>query len=251
MPGRCGYWYWPGRGGNPGCCVRTGCDGSGRGPPTGACGRDPGYAGRGGGGPPGRAGARPGPCGHRLTPVDERRALRLTWGAAPADAGVRRRGACPGVRFSAAARCAAQVTSAAAASASSAAVLRCAAASVGGTMRPGTGSGFATSGLRARAAPRRSAAPRSASQALPARPSRRPALPLGASLGGFFNGCGSGAAASTLRARAGSGSAIGSASPPARRRPASRPSRGAAAAARARQACRLGRFLRRRRSSCL
>src|SRR5438132_11943272 len=53
MPGRCGY--CPGRGGSPGVCVRTGCDGNGRGPPmTGGCGRDPGYRGRGG--PPGRAG---------------------------------------------------------------------------------------------------------------------------------------------------------------------------------------------------
>src|SRR4029453_14100942 len=63
MPGRCGY-AWPGRGGSPGCCGRTGCDGSGRGPPiTGCCGRDPGYAGRGGPagrGPPGGAGRAPG-----------------------------------------------------------------------------------------------------------------------------------------------------------------------------------------------
>src|SRR5438876_7792311 len=59
MPGRCGYGP-VGRGGIPGCCVRTGCDGSGRGPPIG--GRDPGYAGRGPAGPPGRigcAGGRP------------------------------------------------------------------------------------------------------------------------------------------------------------------------------------------------
>ena len=60
MPGRCGYWYWPGRGGRPGCCVRTGCEGSGRGPPTGACGLGPGYGGRACGAPPGRAGAAPG-----------------------------------------------------------------------------------------------------------------------------------------------------------------------------------------------
>src|SRR5437764_12613836 len=53
MPGRCGY--CPGRGGIPGCCVRIGCDGSGRGPPTGACGRGPEYGGRTPAAPPGRA----------------------------------------------------------------------------------------------------------------------------------------------------------------------------------------------------
>src|SRR5437773_5155134 len=47
MPGRCGYGA-PGRGGMPGCCVRTGCDGSGRGPPGVGLGVVPGYAGRGG-----------------------------------------------------------------------------------------------------------------------------------------------------------------------------------------------------------
>ena len=52
IPGRCGY--GPGRGGMPGCCVRMGCDGSGRGPPTGPCGRELGYCGRGPGAPPGR-----------------------------------------------------------------------------------------------------------------------------------------------------------------------------------------------------
>ena len=62
MPGRCGY-GWPGRGGAPGCCGRTGCEGSGRGPPIG--GRELGYCGRGcpgmpgRGGPPGRAPGTP------------------------------------------------------------------------------------------------------------------------------------------------------------------------------------------------
>src|SRR5439155_22160432 len=55
-PGRCGY--CPGRGGRPGVCVRTGCDGSGRGPPGGADGRAVGYpGGRGGPGRP-KGGAR-------------------------------------------------------------------------------------------------------------------------------------------------------------------------------------------------
>src|SRR5436190_7234240 len=53
MPGRCGYDGWPGRA--PGCCVRTGGEGSGRGPPIGACGRMLGYGGRGAPGAPGRA----------------------------------------------------------------------------------------------------------------------------------------------------------------------------------------------------
>src|SRR5262245_54590378 len=61
MPGRCGY--CPGRATVPGCCVRTGCEGSGRGPPGVGLLLGPGYAGRGGsggradGGAPGRAAA--------------------------------------------------------------------------------------------------------------------------------------------------------------------------------------------------
>ena len=47
----------------PGCCVRTGCEGSGRGPP--GVGRDEGYAGRGGAGEPGRGGCAAG----RAAPV--------------------------------------------------------------------------------------------------------------------------------------------------------------------------------------
>src|SRR4051812_10162282 len=61
----------------PGCCVRTGCDGSGRGPPIGPWGRGPGYGGRCPlGGPPGRGictGGRP-----PVVPV---------WPAAPPAAG--------------------------------------------------------------------------------------------------------------------------------------------------------------------
>ena len=141
MPGRCGYWYWPGRGGMPGCCVRTGCDGSGRGPPTGACGREPGYAGRGGGGRrPDAPGTVPGRR-HRLprrpSAQSFRSARRLPL-RGRGGAGMPSDG-----RPSVAARRAARARSAAAASASSAAVLRCAAASVGGTMRPAAGFGGA------------------------------------------------------------------------------------------------------------
>ena len=63
IPGRCGY-GWPGRGGMPGCCVRIGCDGSGRGPPIG--GRELGYCGRCPGAP-GR-GRRDAPAGWRRRP---------------------------------------------------------------------------------------------------------------------------------------------------------------------------------------
>src|SRR4051812_36879228 len=69
----------------PGCWVRTGCDGSGRGPPTGACGRGPGNGGRGGSGPPGRPGTVPGRaaigCDGGRTPVVP------VWPAAPPAAG--------------------------------------------------------------------------------------------------------------------------------------------------------------------
>src|SRR5258708_4759806 len=62
----------------PGCCVRTGCDGSGRGPPIGACGLELGYEGRGApGAPPGRGNG----CAGGRTPTAP------VWPAAPPAAG--------------------------------------------------------------------------------------------------------------------------------------------------------------------
>ena len=66
MPGRCGY--IPGRGGMPGSGVRTGCEGSGRGPPGVGRAVEPGYGGRFGA-PAGRGGIG-GAAGRALgTPV--------------------------------------------------------------------------------------------------------------------------------------------------------------------------------------
>ena len=66
MPGRCGY--IPGRGGMPGSGVRTGWEGSGRGPPGVGRAVDPGYGGRFGA-PAGRGGIG-GAAGRALgTPV--------------------------------------------------------------------------------------------------------------------------------------------------------------------------------------
>ena len=100
----------------PGCCVRTGCDGNGRGPP--GVGRDdgPGYAGRGGSG--GRGGCR-------QSPDAPRRASAPPLAATAGRAGARQQ---PAVRRAApdAEPSAARAWSAAEASASSDAVLRCA-----------------------------------------------------------------------------------------------------------------------------
>ena len=143
MPGRCGY--WPGRGGRPGCWVRIGCDGSGRGPPGGAVAArdDAGYGGRGA--PAGRAvgcagGRTPAvprlsrSAGRRRARPPARRPAVGSWRRRPRDA----RAAVP--------------ASAAAASASSAAVLRCAAEASAARCGPASASAWA----RPPAEPRRS-----------------------------------------------------------------------------------------------
>jgi len=136
-PGRGGI---PGRGGTGGC-VRTGCDGSGRGPPGVCRGADGGYVGRGGGttdgraaGCDGRAAAAPaGAADPAAAPVAGRAAAgmagRSVLGAAgrgtTRGAGVVGRG---GVGV----------------------VGRCSSIrsrSVGGTMRPGVTAGFAGGGV--------------------------------------------------------------------------------------------------------
>ena len=147
----------------PGCCVRIGCDGSGRGPPAAACGGPdtPGAAARRA---RGRGAAR------RRAPADARRSFRPGGGAAadgrPLGRGVR--------SWPAAARSAARAPSAAAASASSAAVLRCAAAASAarrGRAGPASAGAAAGAGSRARAAASRC----SATGAAPAAP-RRPTV---------------------------------------------------------------------------